>query len=277
MVKIRLRRVGAKKQPTYRLVVADSHAPRDGRFIETIGHYNPRTDPPTVVVHEDRALYWLSVGAQPSEPVARFFDRLGLADKLRQVHAGTAIADVAAPRPTAKGKKAARPAVAAVPEPVAEAIPEPVIETIAAPPVEAVVEAAVEPVAEAVAEAPVEAVAEAPVGAVVETIAEPAVAEVAEVAAAGVAPVAEAVGEALPAGVAAGEAVAGAAAGGLDELGLSPRVVKSLEAAGVGSADDLVKQLAEGDDALLAIPGIGAKAVEEIRQKLAEHGLGSAS
>ena len=99
MVRIRLRRVGAKKQPSYRVVVADSRAPRDGRFIETIGHYNPRTEPPTVVIFEDRAIYWLSKGAQPSEPVARFLEKMGLADKVKKVHAGAAIEDVAAPRP----------------------------------------------------------------------------------------------------------------------------------------------------------------------------------
>ena len=64
MLKIRLRRVGAKKQPSYRLVVADSRTARDGRFLETIGNYNPRTDPPTVVVYEDRALYWLELLAE---------------------------------------------------------------------------------------------------------------------------------------------------------------------------------------------------------------------
>ena len=99
MVRIRLRRVGAKKQPSYRVVVADSRAPRDGRFIETIGHYNPRTDPPTVVIFEDRAIYWLSQGAQPSKPVLRFFSQLGLADKVKQVHGGASVEDVAAPRP----------------------------------------------------------------------------------------------------------------------------------------------------------------------------------
>lgn len=76
MVKIRLRRVGAKKQPHYRIVVADSKSPRDGKVIETIGHYNPRTDPPTVEVDQLRALYWLSVGAQPSEAVKRMLDKL---------------------------------------------------------------------------------------------------------------------------------------------------------------------------------------------------------
>ncbi|MCD6289215.1 MAG: 30S ribosomal protein S16 [Anaerolineae bacterium] len=71
MVRIRLRRQGAKKQPTYRIVVADSESPRDGRFIEVIGFYNPRTDPETFQVNVERAAYWLSVGAQPTEAVAR--------------------------------------------------------------------------------------------------------------------------------------------------------------------------------------------------------------
>ena len=81
MVRIRLRRVGAKKQPSYRVVVADQRSPRDGRFIEIIGHYNPRTDPPTVVIKEDRALHWLSTGAQPSDPVGRMLKNLGIMDK----------------------------------------------------------------------------------------------------------------------------------------------------------------------------------------------------
>ena len=78
MVKIRLRRTGAKKQPHYRVVVTDSRSPRDGRFIETIGHYNPRTEPPTVEIDIERALYWLSVGAQPSEAVRRMLDKMGV-------------------------------------------------------------------------------------------------------------------------------------------------------------------------------------------------------
>ncbi len=82
MVKIRLRRVGAKKQPSYRVVVADSRSPRDGRFLETIGHYNPRTDPPTVHIDEDRALHWLRQGAQPTEVVAKMLRDLGIMDKL---------------------------------------------------------------------------------------------------------------------------------------------------------------------------------------------------
>ena len=78
MVKIRLRRTGAKKQPHYRVVVADSRSPRDGKFIETIGHYNPRTEPPTMEIDAQRALYWLSVGAQPSAAVKRMLEKLGI-------------------------------------------------------------------------------------------------------------------------------------------------------------------------------------------------------
>jgi len=78
MVKIRLRRVGAKKQPHYRVVVQDSRAPRDGKFIEVIGNYNPRTEPPTMEIDAERALHWLSVGAQPSEAVRRMLDKLGI-------------------------------------------------------------------------------------------------------------------------------------------------------------------------------------------------------
>lgn len=88
MVKIRLRRMGKKKQPTYRVVVADSRAPRDGRFIETIGFYNPRTEPPVVQIKEGRALYWLSQGAQPTEAVARLLRNKGTLDRLARLKAG---------------------------------------------------------------------------------------------------------------------------------------------------------------------------------------------
>jgi len=82
MVKIRLRRVGAKKQPSYRVVVADAHSPRDGRFIETIGHYDPLRDPPAIKIDEGRALHWLRQGAQPTEAVAKMLRDLGITDKL---------------------------------------------------------------------------------------------------------------------------------------------------------------------------------------------------
>ena len=80
MVRIRLRRQGAKKQPSYRVVVADQHAPRDGRIIENIGFYNPRTEPETVSLDVDRARYWLSMGAQPSESVVRLLRAAGAYD-----------------------------------------------------------------------------------------------------------------------------------------------------------------------------------------------------
>ena len=91
MVRIRLRRMGAKKQPSYRIVVADKDAPRDGKFIENIGHYNPRTEPETVELNKDRAQYWISVGAQPSDAVRRLL-----------VNAGV-MAKIEAPRPPASG------------------------------------------------------------------------------------------------------------------------------------------------------------------------------
>lgn len=81
MVKIRLSRVGAKKQPHYRVVVADVESPRDGRIIENIGHYDPRTDPPTWVVDDERASYWLSQGAQPTDAVARYLKAREVSDE----------------------------------------------------------------------------------------------------------------------------------------------------------------------------------------------------
>jgi small subunit ribosomal protein S16 len=91
MVKIRLRRVGAKKQPSYRVVVSNSRAPRDGRFIEVIGFYNPRTEPETVEIKEDRALYWLSVGAQPTEPAARLLKKQGTMARLERLKQGESL------------------------------------------------------------------------------------------------------------------------------------------------------------------------------------------
>ena len=78
MVRIRLTRMGAKKRPFYRFVVADSRSPRDGRFIEILGHYNPIANPTELVVDKEKALYWLGQGAQPSEPVKRLFKKAGV-------------------------------------------------------------------------------------------------------------------------------------------------------------------------------------------------------
>lgn len=83
MVKIRLRRVGAKNQPSYRLVAADSHSPRDGAFITIIGHYNPLTNPETVTIDEEKALYWLRVGAQPTATAARLLTKTGILQKFK--------------------------------------------------------------------------------------------------------------------------------------------------------------------------------------------------
>ncbi|MEW5960444.1 MAG: 30S ribosomal protein S16 [Chloroflexota bacterium] len=88
MVKIRLRRTGAKKKPTYRVVVADARSPRDGRFVEIVGHYDPRTEPVTVNIHEDRVLHWLSVGAQPTDTVRGLLENLGTLERFARLKAG---------------------------------------------------------------------------------------------------------------------------------------------------------------------------------------------
>lgn len=75
--------MGAKKKPSYRLVVADSRAPRDGAFISIIGHFNPLTDPETVVVNEEEALDWLKKGAQPTETAARLLAKVGVMDRFK--------------------------------------------------------------------------------------------------------------------------------------------------------------------------------------------------
>jgi small subunit ribosomal protein S16 len=80
MVKIRLRRTGKTKQPSYRLVVADSRAPRDGKFIEIIGHYNPIRQPKVLEVEAERARYWIGVGAQPSDTVASLLQKVNVLD-----------------------------------------------------------------------------------------------------------------------------------------------------------------------------------------------------
>jgi small subunit ribosomal protein S16 len=85
MVKIRLRRVGAPKKPSYRLVVADSQAPRDGAFISIIGHYNPLTNPETVVINEEEALKWLRQGAQPTITASRLLSKAGVMEKFKAI------------------------------------------------------------------------------------------------------------------------------------------------------------------------------------------------
>ena len=79
-VKIRLKRTGAKKAPTYRVVVADSRSPRDGRFIEEIGHYNPRTEPVEIVINAEKAQTWIKNGAQPTETVKALLKKSDIID-----------------------------------------------------------------------------------------------------------------------------------------------------------------------------------------------------
>ena len=189
MLKIRLARGGAKKRPYYSIVVADSHSPRDGRFIEKVGTYNPllkKDDPTRVTLKVERLQDWLSKGAQPTDRVARFLAAEGLAkwehgnnptkgkpgkkaderaaeraqrEEERAAAAAELAANPPAPEPEPEPEVEAAPEPEAVVEPVAEAAPEP--EAAPAEPeaaVEAAVEAAAEP--EIIAEGALEPVAE---------------------------------------------------------------------------------------------------------------------
>jgi small subunit ribosomal protein S16 len=195
MIKIRLRRVGAKKQPYYRVVVADARSPRDGRFIENIGHHNPRTDPPTFHIKEDRAIYWLQRGAQPTDAVLRMFNKLGTLEKLERVKAGELLIDV-----------------------LAEEVEQP-------------------PVAEEVEELPVAEEAEQP-------------------------PAPEEEVEALPLPDMA-----------IGELELSARVLNALTVARIETVQGVLSKLEEGREAVLAIPGLGEKSLEEIEERLRDRGF----
>ncbi len=91
MVRIRLRRVGLKHQPSYRIIAADKEAPRDGRFLEILGFYNPRTEPSTVELKEDRIFDWMSKGAQPSDSVVKILKSVGAMDRYARYKAGESI------------------------------------------------------------------------------------------------------------------------------------------------------------------------------------------
>lgn len=88
MVRIRLRRVGSKNQPSFRIVATDKESPRDGRFLEILGFYNPRTEPETLQLKEDLIYKWLGNGAQPSESVRRLFKTAGLYDRYERFQDG---------------------------------------------------------------------------------------------------------------------------------------------------------------------------------------------
>lgn len=105
MVRIRLRRVGLKAQPSYRIVVAEKESPRDGRFIEIVGYYNPRIEPASIVIQEDRIYDWMSKGAQPSDSVAQIFKSTGTLDRFARFKKGEAVETLVA---EAKAAEAAR-------------------------------------------------------------------------------------------------------------------------------------------------------------------------
>ena len=91
MVRIRLRRIGLKGQPTYRVVAADKESPRDGKFLEILGFYNPRTHPATVHLKEDRVFQWMKNGALPTESVAQVFKTSGTLERWERFHKGEAV------------------------------------------------------------------------------------------------------------------------------------------------------------------------------------------
>ena len=91
MVRIRLRRVGFRNQPSYRIVVAEKESPRDGRFLEIVGFYNPRSEPSMLEIKEDRIYYWLGVGAKASLSVTSLFNQVGLMDRFERLKKGESV------------------------------------------------------------------------------------------------------------------------------------------------------------------------------------------
>lgn len=136
MLRIRLRRVGKKKQPMYRIVVADSRAPRDGAFVEALGYYHPLDNPSTIVVDAERARHWLDRGAQPSDRVAKLLAVQNIAEIPAKLQTRIALGEQRAREAASKQKETPAPAAEA-PAPAVEA-PAPVAEAPAeAPPAEA--------------------------------------------------------------------------------------------------------------------------------------------
>lgn len=105
-VKIRLMRMGKKKQPTYRVVVADARSPRDGRFIEVLGSYAPREEPSRFTIDEDRAIHWLRVGARPTEQVSKLLDASGVYARFEQAEGRPPATKVTIHAPKQKAERA---------------------------------------------------------------------------------------------------------------------------------------------------------------------------
>jgi small subunit ribosomal protein S16 len=161
-VKLRLMRMGKKKQPTYRIVASDSRSPRDGRFIEVVGTYAPRSDPSVIEVDNARAVRWLAQGAQPTDTVRKLLGISGAWGEFETHRASGAPVPPRVPKRKAVATAVATPAKAgkpAAPKPAAE---KPAAEKPTAEAPATAVEAPPAEEAEAVAEAPAEAVAEAP-------------------------------------------------------------------------------------------------------------------
>jgi small subunit ribosomal protein S16 len=107
MVRIRLRRIGLKGQPTYRIIAADKESPRDGRFLEILGVYNPRTNPATIHLKEDRVYHWMKNGALPTESVAQIFKSAGTQLRFDRFKKGEAVEALVAEAAEAEAKRAA--------------------------------------------------------------------------------------------------------------------------------------------------------------------------
>ena len=107
MVRIRLPRIGLKGQPTYRIVAADKESPRDGRFLEILGFYNPRTDPATIHVKEDRAYHWMKNGAMPTESVQQVFKSAGILDRFERFKKGESLETLVKEAEEAEAKRGA--------------------------------------------------------------------------------------------------------------------------------------------------------------------------
>ena len=107
MVRIRLRRVGLKGQPSYRIVAADKESPRDGRFLEILGFYNPRTHPATIHIKEERVYHWMKNGALPTESVEQVFKSAGVTDRFERLKKGEKAETLLTEAAEAQAKRAA--------------------------------------------------------------------------------------------------------------------------------------------------------------------------
>jgi small subunit ribosomal protein S16 len=107
MVRIRLRRVGLKGQPSYRIVAADKESPRDGRFLEILGFYNPRTEPATITLKEDRVYHWMKNGALPTESVEKVFKSAGTLERFERFKKGEPVETLVSEAEAAASKRAA--------------------------------------------------------------------------------------------------------------------------------------------------------------------------